>query len=79
MREAMLTHDRMILLTADMRACLEWESQQRGIGIAELCEEELYYRRLARQKALSREELKMLVETSTGNERLSEDDEESPF
>jgi hypothetical protein len=75
----MLINGRMIPISADTYECLEWEAQERGITAADLYEEDLHYQQLARQGAFSHEELEMLVETSTGDERLSEDDEESPF
>ncbi len=77
--EAMLRPDRMMVPTTDMLMCLKSEAEQRGISVAELYDEEVHYKQLARQGAFSREELQMLVETSTGDERLSEGDEESPF
>ena len=75
----MLTSDKMVTLSADMRAYLEYEAKRRGIDIAVVYEEEIANRKLFNQEPFSINELKALATGSRPDPRLLEGDEECPF
>ena len=78
-RDAMLTSNQMVTLSADMRAYLEYEAARRGVDIATVYEEESAAEKRARASALSREELEVLARESKPASWLLQGDEECPF
>jgi hypothetical protein len=79
-RQAMITYDCMITLSADMQAYLEYEASRRGADIATVYVEELAAERRLREKALKIEsKLNSLATTRQPDPRLFEIHEEYPF
>lgn len=75
----MLTSNRMVQLSADMRAYLKDEADRRGVDVATVYEEEMTSRRQFSQDPFTLDELRLLAATSRPNPRLLESDEKCPF
>jgi hypothetical protein len=75
----MLTSDKMVALSADMRAYLEYEANRRGIDIELVYNEEKNAQKALDARPFTTEELRTLAAASTPDPRVLEGDEDYPF